>query len=155
MYTVGIVDTTFARVDMAKHAIQVIEQNIPHVNIIRYTVPGIKDIPVAAKKVLERADIAITFGWVGAEAIDKYSYLAASVGLILVQILTGKCIIDVTVHEDEAKDLNELYEIAIDRAEKHALNLVTLLTKGYEGLTPYAGKGIRQGRPDVGSLKGY
>jgi riboflavin synthase len=152
-YSIGIVDTTFARVDMAKPAIEVITENIPRAKIIRYTVPGIKDIPVAAKRVLEKADIAMTLGWVGASPIDKYSYLAMSIGLILVQILTGKHVIDVTVHEDEAESEEELYEIAINRAREHALNLVTLLLKGGEGLTPYAGRGLRQGIPDVGPIK--
>ena len=153
MYTVGVVDTTFARVDMAKIAIDTITQYLPRARIIRYTVPGIKDIPVAAKKVLEKSDIAITFGWVGRSLTDKYSYLAASIGLILVQVLTGKHIIDVTVHEDEAESEEELYRIAVDRAKKHALNLVTLLTKGGEGLTPYAGMGLRQGHPDAGPIR--
>lgn len=152
-YSIGIVDTTFARVDMAKPAIEVITENIPKAKIIRYTVPGIKDIPVATKRVLEKADIAMTLGWVGASPIDKYSYLAMSIGLILVQILTGKHVIDVTVHEDEAESEEELYEIAINRAREHALNLVTLLLKGGEGLTPYAGRGLRQGIPDVGPIK--
>lgn len=152
-YSIGIVDTTFARVDMAKPAIEVITENIPRAKIIRYTVPGIKDIPVAAKRVLEKADIAMTLGWVGASPIDKYSYLAMSIGLILVQILTGKHVIDVTVHEDEAESEEELYKIAINRAREHALNLVTLLLSGGEGLTPYAGRGLRQGIPDVGPIK--
>jgi riboflavin synthase len=152
-YSIGIVDTTFARVDMAKPAIEVITENIPKAKIIRYTVPGIKDIPIATKRVLEKADIAMTLGWVGASPIDKYSYLAMSIGLILVQILTGKHVIDVTVHEDEAESEEELYEIAINRAREHALNLVTLLLKGGEGLTPYAGRGLRQGIPDVGPIK--
>ena len=151
-YSIGVVDTTFARVDMARPAIEVIMENIPRAKIIRYTVPGIKDIPVAAKKVLEKADIAMTLGWVGASPIDKYSYLAMSVGLMLVQILTGKHVIDVTVHEDEAESEEELYRIAINRAKEHALNLVALLLKGGEGLTPYAGQGLRQGVPDVGPI---
>jgi riboflavin synthase len=138
---------------MAKPAIEVITENIPKAKIIRYTVPGIKDIPIATKRVLEKADIAMTLGWVGASPIDKYSYLAMSIGLILVQILTGKHVIDVTVHEDEAESEEELYEIAINRAREHALNLVTLLLKGGEGLTPYAGRGLRQGIPDVGPIK--
>ena len=150
---VGVVDTTFARVDMAKYAIEIIRRYIPHVKIIKYTVPGIKDIPVAAKKVLEEADIAITFGWVGPKPVDKYSYLAMSIGLVFVQILTGKHVIDVTVHEDEAEGPEKLYRIAIDRAREHALNLTSLLTKGFEGLAPYAGKGLRQGARDVGPIR--
>jgi riboflavin synthase len=153
-YSIGVVDTTFARVDMAKPAIEVIMENVPRAKIVRYTVPGIKDIPVAAKRVLERADIAMTFGWVGASPVDKYSYLAMSLGLMLVQVLTGKHVIDVTVHEDEAGSEEELYRIAVGRATEHALNLVTLLLKGGEGLTPYAGRGLRQGVPDVGPIRG-
>jgi len=153
-YSIGVVDTTFARVDMAKPAIEVIRENVPRAKIVRYTVPGIKDIPVAAKRVLEGADIAMTLGWVGASLVDKYSYLAMSVGLMLVQVLTGKHVIDVTVHEDEAGSEEELYRIAVNRAKEHALNLVTLLLKGGEGLTPYAGRGLRQGVPDVGPIRG-
>lgn len=149
---VGVVDTTFARVDMAKYAVDVIKRHLPSVRIVRYTVPGIKDVPLAAKKVLEKADIAIAFGWVGPTPVDKYSYLAASIGLILVQLLTGKHVIDVTVHEDEVDDPRELPKIAIDRAEKHARNVIMLLVRGPEGLTKLAGKGLRQGLPDVGPI---
>jgi len=140
---------------MAKYAIKVIEYELPKATIIRYTVPGIKDIPVAARKLLidEKCDAVITFGWVGPGLVDKYSYLAMSIGLIMLQIMTGKHIIDVTVHEDETNDPDELYNIAVDRAKKHALNLVKLLKYGGEALTKYAGKGLRQGYPDVGSLK--
>jgi riboflavin synthase len=152
MYIVGVVDTTFARVDMAKFAINTIKQHLPRVKVIRYTVPGIKDIPVATRKVLGKAEIAMTFGWVGPTLVDKYSYLAASIALMMIQIETGKHVVDVTVHEDEAVDTGELYKIAINRAKEHALNVVTLLTKGYEGLTPFAGQGLRQGIPDVGPL---
>lgn len=139
---------------MAEYAIETIKEHLPSVKIIRYTVPGIKDIPVAAKRVLESSEIAMTFAWVGPNPVDKYSYLAASVGLILVQLLTNKHIIDVTVHEDEAPSEDELYKIAVERAREHAVNLVTMLTRGYRGLTAYAGKGLRQGVPDVGPLRG-
>jgi len=154
MIKIGVVDTTFSRVDMAKHAIEVFKEHLPEAVILRYTVPGIKDIPVAAKKLFdEGCEAVITFGWVGAKPVDKYSYLAMSIGLIMLQINVGKHIIDVTVHEDEANDPNELYNIAIDRARKHALNLVKLIKYGREALTKYAGKGLRQGYPDVGPLK--
>jgi len=149
------VDTTFSRVDMARYAIEVIRDHLPDAVILRYTVPGIKDIPVAAKKLFDMGcEAVITFGWVGAKPVDKYSYLAMSIGLIILQILVGKHIIDVTVHEDEADDPDKLYEIAIDRARKHALNLVKLIKYGGEALTRYAGKGLRQGYHDVGPIKG-
>ncbi len=152
---IGVVDTTFARVDMADIAIRTIKEIIPDVKIVRYTVPGIKDIPVAAKKLLEeeKCDGVITLGWVGKEYVDKLSYLAHSIGVIMVQLLTNKHVIDVTVHEDEAEDEKKLYEIAVDRARKHAENLALILLKGREALSKKAGKGVRQGHPDVGPLK--
>jgi len=155
MRRIGVVDTTFARVDMASHVIDVIKSSIPDAKIIRYTVPGIKDIPVAAKKLLEEegCDIVITLGWVGKTFTDKLSYLALSIGLINVQLMTNKHIIDVTVHEDEAEDEKELYRIAVERSRKHAENLVALLTRGGEALTKKAGRGIRQGYPDAGPIR--
>ena len=155
MRRIGVVDTTFARVDMASHVIDVIKSSIPDAKIIRYTVPGIKDIPVAAKKLLEEegCDIVITLGWVGKTFTDKLSYPALSIGLINVQLMTNKHIIDVTVHEDEAEDEKELYRIAVERSRKHAENLVALLTRGGEALTKKAGRGIRQGYPDAGPIR--
>ncbi|MCD6487875.1 MAG: riboflavin synthase [Desulfurococcales archaeon] len=154
MIKIGVVDTTFARVDMARYAIEVIKEHMPNAVILRYTVPGIKDIPVAARNLIieEGCSGVITLGWVGAKTVDKYSYLAMSIGLIMLQITTGKHIIDVTVHEDEADDPKKLVEIAIDRARKHALNLVNILKYGREALTRYAGKGLRQGVPSPGPI---
>ena len=154
-YRIGIVDTTFARVDMAKYAIEVIKNHLPEAEIIRYTVPGVKDIPVAAKKLIEEegCNIVITFGWIGKTLTDKLSYLTLSIGLTLVQLLTSRHVIDVTVHEDEAEDEATLKKIAIDRAQKHALNAVRLLKGGRTALIPYAGQGLRQGYPDVGPIE--
>ena len=151
---IGVADTTFARVDMAKYAIESILEEAPDAEIVRYTVPGIKDLPVAALRLIEEYDCegVITLGWVGPSMVDKLSYLAASMGLILVQLKTKRHVIDVTVHEDEASDESELFEIAVDRARKHAKNLVRLLLEGPEALTPYAGMGLRQGRPDAGPI---
>lgn len=156
MRKVGVVDTTFARVDMASHAIEVIRSLLPDARIVRYTVPGIKDVPVAAKKLIEEegCEIVIALGWVGKTLTDKLSYLALSTGLITVQLMTNKHVIDVTVHEDEAESEEDLYRIAVDRARKHAENLVALLTRGREALSKKAGKGVRQGYPDVGPIEG-
>lgn len=155
MIKVGVVDTTFARVDMGSIAEKAIKDSLPNAKVFRYTVPGIKDIPVAAKKLIEESgcDGVITLGWVGKTLTDKLSYVAMSVGLQLVQLMSNKHVIDVTVHEDEADDESKLYEIAVDRVRKHAVNLVKLLVGGGEALRPYAGKGLRQGTPDVGSIE--
>ena len=151
---VGVVDTTFARVDMAKPVLRVFNEELPNYEIVRHTVPGIKDLPGAAKRLLDLGcEAVITLGWVGAKEVDKLSYLAASIGLIMVSILTGKIVIDVTVHEDEADDPSELEKIALHRAEAHARNLTLMLTRGPQALTRWAGMGRRQGYPDVGPLR--
>ena len=148
---IGIVDTTFARVDMARYAIEEIQSLNPRVLIEKITVPGFKNTPWAAKKlIVEReCDGVLVLGWIGKELVDKITYAVASLGLILVQLETGKPIIDVTVHEDEAKSEIELVQIAIDRTRKHARNLLLLLQGD---LTKWAGRGLRQGRPDVGPI---
>ncbi len=155
MTKIGVVDTTFSRIDMASIAIRVIQKYLPAARIVRYTVPGIKDIPVAARNLLleEGCEAVITLGWVGPKQVDKYSYLAMSIGLIMLQVMTGRHVIDVTVHEDEAETPEQLRRIAVDRVEKHALNLVRLVKEGRTALTRYAGKGLRQGYPDIGPIK--
>ncbi len=151
---VGVVDTTFARVDMGGIAVRVLEEKLPGYRIVRHTVPGIKDLPGAAKRLFNMGcEGVITLGWVGPREADKYSYLAASIGLILVEVLVGKPLIDVTVHEDEAPgDPDRLRSIAVDRARKHAENLAILLREGPTALTRHAGKGLRQGYPHAGPL---
>jgi len=150
---IGVADTTFARVDMAKFAIDILKQ-YGNVRIIRYTVPGIKDLPVAAKKLFEEMDCeaVMVFGMPGLHLLDKQSAQVASTGLMMAQLMTNKHIIEVFVHEDEAKDSCELYEIAKNRAEKHAQNILKLLFK-QEDLIKDAGMGKRQGLPDVGPIR--
>jgi len=154
MKKIGIADTTFARYDMAKAAIDEIKKNAADVVIERYTVPGIKDLPVAAKKLLEerKCDIVMAFGMPGRMPIDKQCAHEASLGLIAVQLLTNKHIIEVFVHEDEAKDEKELKWLAERRAREHALNALALLFNP-EKLTKQAGTGQRQGFEDAGPLK--
>jgi len=148
---VGIADTTFARIDMGKIAIDELRK-LSALKYERYTVPGIKDLPVAAKKLLDSGcDIVVTLGWVGRTQKDLVSYLAMSVGLITVQILTGKHVIDVTVHEDEADDEKKLLEVAESRIREHVRNAVDLLLNP-KRLQKLAGTGQRQGYPDVGPI---
>jgi riboflavin synthase len=153
MKKIGIVDTTFARYDMAKDAIDEIKKNAENVKIIRKTVPGIKDLPVACKQILEECDIAMAFGMPGKEDIDKMCAHEASQGIIQAQLMAGKHVIEVFVYEDEAKDERELAWLCERRAREHARNVVDLLFHP-ERLTRKAGTGQRQGFPDVGPLKG-
>jgi riboflavin synthase len=153
MAKIGIVDTTFARYDMAKFPIQEIKKQVS-VGIVRRTVPGVKDLPVEAKKLIEeeKCDLVMAFGMPGKEEIDKMCAHEASQGLILAQLMTNKHILEVFVHEDEAKTDKELAEIAENRARKHAINAINLLFHP-ERLEKFAGKGMREGRADVGPIK--
>jgi riboflavin synthase len=119
----------------------------------RRTVPGVKDLPVAAKKLIEEAgcDVVIALGMPGREEIDKICAHEASTGLIQVQLLTNKHIVEVFVHEDEAKSAKELSWLAERRSREHAVNAYDLLFRP-ERLVKNAGKGLRQGFEDVGSI---
>lgn len=151
---IGIADTTFARVDMAAHAIDEIMKKCPDAEIVRLTVPGIKDLPLACKTLLEKeiCDICLAIGMAGKEAIDTQCAHEASMGLIQVQLMVGKPVLGVIVHEFEARNDKDLYEICVDRARKHAVNAVIMATKP-EVLTKYAGKGLRQGSPHAGPME--
>jgi riboflavin synthase len=153
MKTIGVVDTTFSRVDMGGLAIDELKRTGTGFKIQRRTVPGVKDLPVASKKLIEEdgADIVIALGMPGREEIDKVCAHEASTGLIQVQLLTNKHIVEVFVHEDEAKDEKELAWLAERRSREHAKNAYDLLFRP-ERLVKDAGKGLRQGFEDVGPI---
>jgi riboflavin synthase len=154
MKLIGIADTTFARYDMGTSAIDELKSNRTGFKIIRYTVPGIKDLPVACKKLFEEqnCDIVIALGMPGSKPIDKQCAHEASTALIQTQLICNKHILEVFVHEDEGKDDNELAWLADRRAREHALNALDLLFKP-EDLLKKAGKGLREGFEDAGPLK--
>ena len=154
MKIIGIADTTFARYNMAKVAIEELKSNITGFKIIRYTVPGIKDLPVACKKLFEEknCDIVMALGMPGPKPIDKQCAHEASMGLIQTQLICNKHIIEVFVHEDECKSDKELVWLAENRSREHALNIIYLLFKP-EKLIEKSGKGLREGFEDAGSLK--
>jgi riboflavin synthase len=154
MKRIGIADTTFARCDMAKAAIRVLKKEAS-LDIVRYTVPGIKDLPVAAKKLLEeeKCEIVMALGMPGAAEKDKMCAHEASSGLITAQLMTNKHIIEVFVHEDEAADEPTLAWLAEQRAAEHAQNVIRLLFYP-EKLTRLAGTGQRQGYEDAGPIEG-
>ena len=154
MKLIGVADTTFARYDMAKSIIDELGATGTGFKISRYTVPGIKDLPVASLLLFNRGcDIVIACGMPGRKPVDKISSQVASTGLMEVQLKTGKHIIEVFVHEDEAKDDRELAWLCDQRAREHALNAYNLLFFP-ERLTQNAGKGLRQGYADAGDVMG-
>jgi len=154
MKRIGVADTTFARVDMGGFAIEELKATGTGFKIERYTVPGVKDLPAACKMLFtERVcDIVMAFGMPGKEPIDKVCAHEASQGLIQVQLSTTKHIIEVFVHEDEAKNDTELAWLAERRAREHAVNAYDLIFRP-ERLTKNAGKGFRQGFEDVGPIQ--
>ena len=102
---VGVADTTFLRVNMGAIAIDELRKHAS-VAIERINVPGIKYFPVACKKLIEerRCNIVIAIGMPGGKEKDKRCAHEASQGLIFCQLMTNTHIIEVFVHEDEAKD---------------------------------------------------
>lgn len=154
MKRIGIADTTFARYDMADSAIDELKKLGGGFKIVRYTVPGIKDLPVACKILVEeqKCDIAMALGMPGAQPIDKQCAHEASLGLIRTQLLTNHHIMEVFVHEDEAKDERELAWLADRRTREHAENVFSLLFRPKD-LRRKAGKGLRQGFEDAGPLE--
>ena len=153
MRRIGIVDTTFARYDMGSAAEDELRKMGTGFKIIRRTVPGVKDLPVAAKKLIEedKCDIVIALGMPGPKPIDKQCAHEASLGLIHAQLMTNTHIIEVFVHEDEARDEKELAWLADRRAREHAQNAYWLLFNP-EKLRRMAGTGQRQGFEDVGPV---
>jgi len=150
---VGICDTTFARVDMCAHAIDEIKQHVGNIEFIRRTVPGIKDLPVASKKLIEEegCEIVMALGMPGGDEKDKVCAHEASTGLIQAQLMTNTHILEVFVHEDEGKDAKDLKCLAENRARDHARNLVKMMFKP-DAMLKEAGKGMREGREDVGHV---
>lgn len=151
MKLIGIADTTFARYDMGKAAINELEKTGTGYRVIRYTVPGVKDLPVACKKLIEEqnCDIVMALGMPGPMEKDRMCAHEASTGLIRAQLMTNKHIIEVFVHIDEAKDEKELAFLADSRTREHAVNAYNLIFDPKK-LTTQAGTGQRQGFEDAG-----
>lgn len=148
----GIVDTMFSRVDMGAIAIDELKKRYPGVLVVRRTVPGIKDLAVECKKLLDDGcDSCLALGMVGGAPIDTQCGHEASLGIQQAKLMCGKHIIEVFVHENEAWDEAEFDDICQNRVRKHAVNAVEIVTDP-DSLTARAGNGIRQGKEDEGRI---
>lgn len=148
---IAVVDTMFARVNMGAIAIDELKK-YRDIEIVRKTVPGIKDLPVECKKLLDSGcEIAMALGMVGGAPIDTICAHEASLGIQHAKLMTNKHIIEVFVHENEAWSEEEFFSICDNRIRKHAQNAVWLI-RSPEKLIENAGKGIRQGREDEGEI---
>ena len=154
MDKIAIVDTTFARFDMGAVAEAELKRQSgfgKKFELVRATVPGIKDLAVACKRLIERENcsIALAFGMPGRAPLDRLSAHEASLGLMAAQLLTTTPILQVFVHETESEDPQELRNIAQHRSARHAVNAYWMLYEP-ERLREGAGRGIRQGSADAG-----
>lgn len=152
MVRIGVADTTFSRVDMGSIAERKLAQLSPQTSLVRYTVPGVKDLPIACQRLFteDSCDIVIACGMIGAEEVDKVCGHEASTAIQQVQLTQGKHILEVFVHMDEARDGADLIQLTTNRVEKHCENAIALLN-GKTALTQHAGQGKRQGRADAGA----
>jgi riboflavin synthase len=151
---IGIVDTTFARYDMGGAAEAELKAMGTGFKVLRRTVPGIKDLPVACRQLIEKegCDIVLAMGMPGPLPVDRQSALVADFGLQQVQVATGTAILGVFVYEDEAEDEKELSRLSEMRAREHARNAFNLLFRP-QVLRRSAGLGLREGFEDVGPLR--
>jgi riboflavin synthase len=150
---IGICDTTFARFDMASVAIDELKNNATDLKIVRTTVPGIKDLPVASKILIEKenCEIVMALGMPGPMEKDKMCAHEASTGLIRAQLMTNTHILEVFVHEDEEVKDTDLKILAENRAREHAQNLIKMMFKP-KAFRREAGLGLREGKEDAGPL---
>jgi len=151
---IGVADTTFARWDMGRAVVDELADRAGDFEVVRTTVPGIKDLPVACKKLIEdrSCDIVVACGYVGGAPIDRECANVADHALQQAQLMTNTPILGVFVYETEAKDERELARLCEQRAREHAVNAWRMVFKPEE-LAAMAGTGQRQGFPDAGPIE--
>jgi riboflavin synthase len=153
---IGVIDTMFARYDMGGAAVRELESCPGYgtrFEVLRATVPGFKDLAVAAKRMIEldRAAIVVACGMPGSAEVDKVCAHEASQGIMQAQLMTSTPILEVFVHEDEASDPATLAAVFENRTRDHARNAYWLLFEP-EQLIARAGQGVRQGFGHAGPL---
>ena len=154
--TIGVVDTMFARYDMGAAARKELADCPGYgtkFRVIAETVPGFKDLAVAAKNMIERdgASIVVALGMPGSAPIDKQCAHEASQGIMQAQLMTSTPILEVFVHEDESDDPEILTSVFENRSRDHARNAYWMLFDP-DQLARRAGQGVRQGFANAGPL---
>ena len=154
---IGVVDTMFARYNMGGAALAELAEcpgyGEKFVTIAK-TVPGFKDLAVAAKNLIEKdgCSIVVALGMPGSAAVDKQCAHEAAMGIMQAQLLTSTPILEVFVHEDEASDPEVLAMVFENRSRDHARNAYWMLFEP-EQRSQRAGQGIRQGFGNAGPLE--
>jgi riboflavin synthase len=171
--SIGIVDTTFSRVNMGQVAIDTLREHAQSADIRRVTVPGVKDLPAAARRFIEGGyHLVIACGMVGPEEVDKVCGHEASLGLMWIRAQTGTPILEVFIHMDEPFEHDklgrvvkrpespaeieryekELRHLSVERTREHAINAYWMLYEPAK-LVALAGTGQRQGYEDAGPIE--
>jgi riboflavin synthase len=151
---VGVADTTFARVDMGRYAVDRLKSSGTGFRVVRRTVPGIKDLPVACRQMFQEdgVDLCLALGMPGKAEYDKTCAHEASLGLMFTSVLESKPIVECFVFEGEADGAVALETLARRRAEEHAENAYAMLFRPGR-LAREAGRGLRQGFADAGPVR--
>lgn len=170
---IGIVDTTFSRVNMGQVALDTLAKQPRRADVQRVTVPGVKDLPAAARRFLDQGcDLVLACGMVGPEEVDKVCGHEASLGLMWLRAQLGKPILEVFIHMDEPFERDalgrvtkrpsapaevEAYEkelkfLSVERTREHAVNAYWMLFEPNK-LVEMAGTGQRQGYEDAGPIQ--
>ena len=154
---IGVVDTMFARFDMGASARAELESCSGYGEsfvVVSRTVPGFKDLAVAAMNLIQKEECAIVvaLGMPGSAPIDKQCAHEASQGIMQAQLMTATPILEAFVHEDEVDDPEILAKVFDDRSRKHARNAYWMLFDP-DQLSRRAGQGVRQGFDDAGPLE--
>lgn len=157
MKKIGVIDTTFARIDTGSVAVRELEALSEErgwpCRVTRRTVPGFKDLAAGCVRLFddEGFDICLAIGWVGGMPVDAQCAHEASMSIANAQLMLRRHILEVFVHEIEATEAERLRSIAIRRAAEHARNALYLLFDP-DQLVGWAGMGRRQGDSSVGPL---
>ncbi len=148
---IAVVDTTFARVNMGDIALDELKKH--NVETIRRTVPGFKDLAVECKRLLENegCSIALALGMAGDAPIDIQCAHEASMAIMQAKLMTNKHILEVFVFENETWSERELGKVFDNRIRAHCRNAVVMVSN-QTILVGHAGKGIRQGKEDEGTI---
>lgn len=172
---IGVVDTTFSRVDMGKVALDTLATVAKgrDLEVRRVVVPGVKDLAAASRRFFDDGcDVVIACGMVGPEEVDKVCGHESSLGLMWIRANLGKPLLEVFIHMDEPFDRDalgrvvkrpttpveieryekELRHLSVERTREHAVNAYWMLYEPAK-LAELAGTGQRQGYDDAGPIQ--
>ena len=158
MKKIGIVDTAYSRVNMAKFAIQQVEYVMQtsemNVGLVHATVPGHKELAVEALRLLEeeQCDICVVFGWVGPKELDLTSAHEAAMALAMAKVQARKHVLECFIFESQ-HDEASLLEVASKRAVAHANNAIAMITKN-ASWELHSSIGDREGEANASVLDG-